>query len=134
MKLLFNIVRDSLQSLADISGLSYMAINIVVYYYVIPFIFFVMIDKIWGMHYLKVGYFIIVIVSLFLIKDFERFSNFLFYKSAIFLKSFSVIGWDYKFASVVICVYIPLIILFILIYFVIQSWRNKTIIELEQGN
>jgi len=45
----------------------------------------------------------------------------LFYKSANFLKSFSVIGWDYKFASVVICVYIPLIILFILIYFVIQS-------------
>ena len=121
MKSLFNIVRDSLQSLADISGLSYMAINIVVYYYVMPFIFFVMIDKIWGMHYLKMGYFITVIVSLFLIKDFERFSNLLFYKSVIFLKYFSVIGWDYKFASVVICVYIPLIILFILIYFVIQS-------------
>ena len=121
MKSLFNIVRDSLQSLADISGLSYIAINIVVYYYVIPFIFFVMIDKIWGMHYLKMGYLIIVIVPLFLIKDFERFSNLLFYKSANFLKSFSVIGWNYKFASVVICVYIPLIILFILIYFVIQS-------------
>ena len=120
MKSLFNIVRDSLQSLADISGVSYMAINIVVYYYVIPFIFFVMIDKIWGMHYLKMGYLIIVIVPLFLIKDFERFSNLIFYKSANFLKSFSIIGWNYEFASVVICVFIPLIILLVLVYFVIQ--------------
>ena len=120
MKLLFNIVRDSLQSLADISGLSYMAINIVVYYYVMPFIFFVMIDKIWGMHYLKAGYLIIVIVSLFLIKDFEIFSNSLFYKSENFLKSFSVIGWNYEFASVVICVFIPLVIILVLSYFVIQ--------------
>ena len=120
MKFLFNIVRDSLQSLAEISGLSYMAINIVVYYYVMPFIFFVMIDKIWGMHYFKAGYLIIVIVSLFLIKDFEIFSNSLFYKSENFLKSFSVIGWNYEFASVVICVFIPLITLSILIYFVFQ--------------
>jgi hypothetical protein len=120
MKSLFNIVRDSLQSLADISGLSYIAINIVVYYYVIPFIFFMIIDKIWGMNYLKMGYFIIIIVSLFLIKDFERFSNLIFYKSANFLKSFSIIGWNYEFASVVICVFIPLIILLVLVYFVIQ--------------
>jgi hypothetical protein len=120
MKLLFNIVRDSLQSLADISGLSYMAINIVVYYYVMPFIIFVMIDKIWGMHYLKMGYFIIVILSLFIIKDFERFSQLLFYKSANFLRAFSVIGWSYEFASVVICVFIPLVIILVLSYLVIQ--------------
>jgi len=92
MKSLFNIIRDLLLSLADISGLSYMAINIIIYYYVLPFIFFALIDKIWGIQYFKMGYFIIVIASLLLINDFERFSNFLFYQSANFLKSFSVIG------------------------------------------
>ena len=120
MKLLFIIVRDLLQSLADISRLSYMAINIIVYYYTIPFIFIVMIDKIWGIHYLKIGYLIVVIVSLFLIKDFENFSELLFYKSENFLRSFSVIGWNYEFASVVICVFLPLVIILVLSYFVIQ--------------
>ena len=120
MKWLFIIVRDLLQSLSDISRLSYTAINIVVYYYIIPFIFIMMIDKIWGMHYLKMGCFIIVILSLFIIKDFERFSQLLFYKSANFLRAFSVIGWSYEFASVVICVFIPLVIILVLSYLVIQ--------------
>ena len=97
-----------------------MAINIVVYYYTIPFIFIVMIDKIWGMHYLKIGYLIVVIVSLLLIKDFEKFSELLFHKSENFLRSFSVIGWNYEFASVVICVFLPFAIIFLLSYYIFQ--------------
>ena len=47
---------------------------------------------------------------------YEKFSDWLFLYSAKFLKSFSFIGWNYVLASVIICGFIPLIILSFLIY------------------
>ena len=120
MKPLFNFVRDILQFLSSLSGLSYAAVNIVVYYYLIPLIYIIMIDKIIGGHYLKLIYLIIFIVSLFIIENFENFSASIFIKSQNFLKVFSIIGWDYFISSVVICFIIPFGILLTLIYFIIK--------------
>ena len=119
MNKIFSFVRDILQALADISHLSYNAVNIIVYYIIIPFIYFIIIDRILGAYYFTISYFIIIAISIFLIKDFELFSDWLFTKSANFLGSFSVIGWSYTVASVIICVFIPLFVLLALLYIAI---------------
>ena len=115
MNIIFLIVRNTLLIMANISGFSYQAINIIIYYIVIPFIYFIIIDRIFGTFYFTVSYVIIIAISIFLIKDFELFSKILFNKSVIFLRSFTAIGMNYIVASVIICVFIPLILLFLLL-------------------
>ena len=117
MTKIFIIVRDSLQFLANLSGLSYTAINIIVYYFIIPFVFIFFIDKIFNIDYLKISYAIGLVLSILLINDFEKFSIWLFKKSETFLNSFSFLGWDYTVASVIICVFIPILALSFLIYY-----------------
>ena len=117
MTKIFIIVRDFLQNIAIISGLSYAAINIIVYYFIIPFIFIFLIDKLFNFDYLKILYGIGLVLSILLINDFEKFSIWLFKKSANFLNSFSFLGWDYTVASVIICVFIPILVLSFLIYY-----------------
>ena len=120
MNKIFIVVRDILVWLANISGFSYMAVNIIVYYFVIPFIYFIILDQILGSHYFKISFLIIISVTLLRIRDFELFSDWLFRKSADFLRSFSSIGMNYIVASVVICVFIPLAMLLVLFFLAIQ--------------
>ena len=120
MNKIFIVVRDILVWLANISGFSYMAVNIIVYYFVIPFIYFIILDQILGSHYFKISFLIIISVTLLRIRDFELFSDWLFGKSADFLRSFSSIGMNYTVASVVICVFIPLALLLVLLFLAIQ--------------
>jgi len=120
MNKIFIVVRDILVWLANISGFSYMAVNIIVYYFVIPFIYFIILDQILGAHYFKISFLIIISVTLLRIRDFELFSDWLFRKSADFLRSFSSIGMNYTVASVVICVFIPLALLLVLLFLAIQ--------------
>ena len=120
MNKIFIVVRDILIWLANISGFSYMAVNIIVYYFVIPFIYFIILDQILGAHYFKISFLIITSVTLLRIRDFELFSDWLFRKSADFLRSFSSIGMNYTVASVVICVFIPLAMFLVLFFFAIQ--------------
>ena len=120
MNKIFIVVRDILVWLANISGFSYMAVNIIVYYFVIPFIYFIILDQILGAHYFKISFLIIISVTLLRIRDFELFSDWLFRKSVDFLPSFSSIGMNYTVASVVICVFIPLAVLLVLFFLAIQ--------------
>ena len=120
MNKIFIVVRDILEWLANISGFSYMAVNIIVYYFVIPFIYFIILDQILEAHYFKISFLIIISVTLLRIRDFELFSDWLFRKSADFLRSFSSIGMNYTVASVVICVFIPLAVLLVLFFLAIQ--------------
>ena len=115
MNKIFILVRDILVWLANISGFSYMAVNIIVYYFVIPFIYFIILDQILGSHYFKISFLIIISVTLLRTRDFELFSDWLFRKSADFLGSFSSIGMNYIVASVIICVFIPLAFLILLL-------------------
>ena len=116
MNKIFIIVKDFLIALASISGFSYKAINIIVYYYIIPFIFVLFIDQIYKIHYLKISFILVLSILTLLINDFEKFSEWLFNYSKKFLNSFSFIGWNYVLASVIICVFIPIFVLSFLIY------------------
>ena len=115
MNKIFIIVRDTLSILSRVFHLSYNAINVIVYYIIIPMIYLIIIDLIIGGYYFTISYLIILLGAAMIIKDYNVFFDWLFKKSAMFLNSFSVVGWDYYRASVIICVVVPLAILIILL-------------------
>ncbi len=115
MNKIFIIVRDALLILSSIFRLSYNAVNVIVYYIIIPMIYLMIIDMIIGGHYFTISYLFILLGAAIIIKDYNVFFDWLFEKSAMFLNSFSIVGWDYYRASVIICVFVPLAILIILL-------------------
>jgi len=118
MNLIFAIVRDILLWIGQITGLSYNEINIVVYYIVIPYTFFHLLDKMLKSQYLRVGFSVVVLMGLLMISDFSTFSDGLFRRSVEFLNGFEIIGWNYFQASVVICVFVPILIYIVLFYLI----------------
>jgi hypothetical protein len=128
MNTIFQIVYFLLVWLSDLTGLSYRAVNIVVYFIIIPFVYLHLADKLIKKHYLKIGFSILVLILLLIIKDFEIFSSQLFDLSVKFLLWFQIIGWNYTVASVIICVIIPLIAFFVLFYFAYGK-RMKLVLE-----
>ncbi|PHS62238.1 MAG: hypothetical protein COB12_10985 [Flavobacterium sp.] len=112
----FDVVYKLLKWASKVTGLTYHEINIIVYFIIIPVIFIILIDRIFKTHKLKIGFGIILLITLLSISDFKLFSTIIFNKSVAFLKWFSIIGLNYIQASVIICVIIPVIILGILFY------------------
>nr|WP_321222581.1 hypothetical protein [uncultured Psychroserpens sp.] len=115
MKKIFELTYEFLMFLSRLTGFSYKEINIIIWFIIIPMSWCLLIEKIRGKHYLKIGFSAIVFLILLFIKDFSEFSNTLFDKSAEFLRSFNTVGMSYTVASVVICLLIPLIVYVVLI-------------------
>ena len=115
MNRIFIIVRDILLNLSSITKLTYNEINIIVYYYILPFFYLSIIDYKLDTHTLKILFICLILFSFFLIKDFKKFSDILFMKSVDFLRWFKIIGWNYIVSSVIICVFIPILILVIIL-------------------
>jgi len=114
MSPIFYIVYQTLEWLSSITGLSYEEINIVVYYIVVPLIFFALIDKILGKPIFLAAFSILLLVVGTQIRDFSLFSEHLFDWSVRFLLGFSRMGLNYDKASVLICVLLPGLLLIIL--------------------
>ncbi|MEL6812482.1 MAG: hypothetical protein AAFP76_14220 [Bacteroidota bacterium] len=117
MDVLFDAVYRLLKGLSQLTGFTYQEINIIVYFLMIPSLFALLVDRIIEKHYFKIGFVVLSVVSLWLIEDFELFSQRLFDTCAVFLKSFGWLGLDYVQASVVICVFLPILFILWLIYF-----------------
>ena len=115
MNKIFIIIRDLLVTISQLTGRSYTEINIIVYYYLIPIFYLSIIDYKIETHILKIIFLILVLLSMLLIKNFKLFSDSLFYKSVKFLEWFKVIGWNYIVSSVIICVFIPIIVLILIL-------------------
>lgn len=125
MQTLFNIVYQFLLGCAALTGFTYREINIIAYYILIPFVFFALVDLIFKFHYTKLIFSSIVIIALLFIDNFTLFSNALFQLSVDFLNSFTFLGWNYIEASVIICVFLPLLILLGLMYLARKKQRSK---------
>jgi hypothetical protein len=126
MSLPFYLVYRGLVWLSEVTGFSYEEINIIVYYILIPGIFFALIDKI-----LKrpvcLGLFALVLAIAFVkIDDFSKFSDLLFDGSVSFLLSFSGLGVGYDAASVLICVLLPFLFFLFLLSLAFPSFFRKT--------
>ena len=89
---------------------SYYRTNIIVYYFLLPLFWCLLINP-----YLALGFLGISIIIKLSIKNFKVFCNQLFIKSVVFLERFEKINWNYVVASVNICVFLPFIITNILL-------------------
>ena len=117
MNTAFQTVYTLLKWIAEITGFTYNEVNIIAYYIVLPFAYIVLADRIMKMHVLKILYVVGVAVCLLLIKDFSKFSDWLFQKSVDFLLSFQILGWNYIVSSVLICVVFPAIAFLVMFHF-----------------
>jgi len=117
LTLIFNFVARSLYKIASKTGLTYNQINIIVYYFIIPFTWVCLVDIIIHMHYLKLSFAFFVIGFFVGCRNFRTYSDWLFNKSVVFLNYFNRFGSNYVASSVWICVAVPIMIYALLIYF-----------------
>lgn len=126
MEHIFNAVGGFLFYFAGLFGISYNEINIIVYYFIVPFIYIALIDRLIRRHFLKAGFIILTVILLASIHDFSSFSNKLFDASVVFLRSFDPVGLNYIEASVVICVILPAIIFLSLLVLILNPRKQKS--------
>jgi len=115
----FQIVASSLYGMARATGLTYNEVNILVYYFLIPLSWIVMLDHILEVHYIKIS-FVLVCIGFYLgCRAFRTYSVWLFAKSVDFLNLFNRVGSNYIASSVWICVAWPLLIYIALGYMLV---------------
>lgn len=119
-KLIFKIVADSLSAIGRKTGLTYNEINIVVYYFIIPFTWLLLLDIIFEFHYLKFSFVIFCLGFIVGCRNFKEYSDWLFDKSVKFLNYFNRFGSNYISSSVWICVSIPILIYSILLILIFK--------------
>ena len=100
--------------------ISYYAVNILLYYFIVPFSWLILLDMIFDFHYFKIGFALFSLGFFFYCKDFEAFSLNLYRRSVDFLNYFNRFGSNYVSSSVYICVLIPLLIYVGLIYLLVN--------------
>lgn len=120
MKQIFSLIAYSLYTMAKWFKLTYNEINIIVYYFIIPLSWAIMIDYLIGKLLLTEIVFCIWVGILIANRHtFEIWCDWAFEDSVKFLKWFKHIGWNYIVASVIICVFVPICVYAILIYLLI---------------
>ena len=90
-------------------NLTYNKVNIITYYGFMPLAYSILLDSIFGVHFIVP---IFIIAALFFAVPFNKFSersDKLFNLSVKFLEQFGKLGISYIQASVVICVIVPLL-------------------------
>jgi len=118
--IIFLIVANLLLIIAKKTKLSYNEINIIVYYFAIPFSWLCLLDVIFKFHYLKIAFVIFTIGFIVGCRNFKAYSDWLFRKSVAFLNYFNRYGSNYITSSVWICVSLPIAIYAIILYFVFR--------------
>jgi len=115
---IFKNVVQLLLFIANKTKLTYNEINIIIYYFCIPFSWLSLLDVVFGFHYFKIGFAVFLLVFRWRCRNFRAFSNWLFNKSVMFLNAFNPYGSSYIASSVWICVSLPILIYGILLYLI----------------
>ena len=118
---IFNIIAKSLDKISAVTGYSYNEINILVYYFFMPFTWFLLLDLIFQFHVFKIIFVVFCFGFYVGCMDFKKYSDNLFHKSAIFLNYFNRFGSNYIASSVWICVIAPLLIYVLLILILVYK-------------
>ena len=119
MEEIFQVIYKFLKWISKLTRFTYHEVNVIVYFIIIPSLFVFLLSKIYKRKSIIIGYSITIFVIIALIPDFKKFSTEVFLKCVDFLNWFQNFGLSYSQASVIICVIIPVLIIFLLIY------RNK---------
>jgi hypothetical protein len=120
IKIIFKIVASCLSLIGRKTGLTYNEVNIIVYYFIIPFSWMCLLDVIFQFHFFKLAFAIFTLGFIFGCRNFKTYSDWLFDKSVSFLNYFNKFGSNYVATSVWICVSLPIIIYAILIYLILK--------------
>lgn len=118
---IFNLVANALLKIGRVTGFTYNEINVLVYYFIIPFSWLSMLDMLFKVHYLKISFSIFSLGFYIGCRDFKKYSDWLFDKSVDFLNYFNKYGSNYYASSVWICISIPLFIYRLLIFLNLKS-------------
>jgi hypothetical protein len=116
----FNWVVRCLKALAKRLKLSYIEINIIVFYFVVPFSWLVLLDALFQFHYLSLAFLIFSLGFFVGCRDFLNFSTGLYRRSVNFLNYFNRFGSNYVASSVWLCLVLPLVIYALLIYLLLS--------------
>jgi hypothetical protein len=125
MESIFSAVENFLANIASITGLKYEEVNIILYFFILPITFIILIDAVYRNHYVKVGYVLFLILFAWIAEFSQNFFDRAYNLSVKLLNSFGFIGMNYTPASVVICVFLPLFIYIILISILIFRKRKR---------
>ena len=119
--IIFSAVQQFLEWIAKITHRTYHEVNIIVYYFLIPLTWTLMIDYIFSLPFIfSIAYSLFCISVALSRKNFRKFSDGLFYKSANFIERFG----DYYLFSVLLCVGLPLVIYIVLGFFVYKHFNG----------
>lgn len=128
-KRIFNLIVKSLLNIENITGFTYNEVNIILYYFIIPFSWLCLLDIIFEFYYLKISFSIFSIGFAVGCRDFRNYSDWLFEKSRSFLKYFKKYGSNYIVSSIWICVLLPIMIYLILIYLILIQCENFILLQ-----
>jgi hypothetical protein len=119
--IIFSAVQQFLEWIAKITHRTYHEVNIIVYYFLIPLTWTLMIDYIFSLPFIfSIAYSLFCISVALSRKNFKKFCDGLFYKSANFIERFG----DYYLFSVLLCVGLPLVIYIVLGFFVYKHFNG----------
>jgi hypothetical protein len=116
---IFDRVVKILMGYARALKISYYAVNILLYYFIVPFSWLILLDMIFDFHYFKIGFALFCLGFFIYCKDFEAFSLNLYRRSVVFLNYFNHFGSNYVASSVFICVLCPILVYGGLIYLLV---------------
>ena len=129
MSATFHVVKVALEWLAALTGLTYVEVNIIVYFMLLPLLYAAVLDGILRWHCLKLAVIVGWALALVAIPDFSGFSERLFAASVAFLLIFGRIGLDYTVASVVVCVILPGLALVVLGAVSVRASRSQAAMQ-----
>jgi len=117
---IFTIVASFLYKLSSLTGFTYNQINILVYYFIVPFSWCILLDIIYEFHLLKFGFILLSLGFWIGCRNFKSYSDWAFKKSVQFLNYFNRFGSNYYKSSVWVCVSLPILVYIVLAYFTIK--------------
>ena len=113
----FGIVAISLDVCAKVFHVTYNTVNVVVYYFLIPLSWAILLDRCLSLPYtttvLCIG--VWIGITLVTLGRFQRWCDYVFDKSVEFLLWFERVGWNYCLSSVIICVIVPIAVYAVLL-------------------
>lgn len=122
---LFQVVHEMLLWMAAVTRLSYEEINILVYFLVIPAIYCALLDRIFKRPIFLPLLLALATVTLIAVPSFSNFSDWLFDESVAFPNGFTVIGWNYTIASVMLCVVFPGLVFAVLVFLAFPKFYRR---------
>ncbi len=117
--IIFRMVAGTLFFIGKLTGRTYNEVNIIVYYFLVPLSWFIMLDFYFRSYFISIAFIIFSIGVIVGCRNFKSYSDWLFGSSVKFLNFFNRYGSNYYASSVYICVAIPIIIYGILISLII---------------